>query len=90
MTQINQVVDLFNEGKRSEEIASILDMPVSNVEYIKSKYFDKINVKHYKRKYDEECRLKVKSMREEGLKPKEISNALNIPIRSVYYILNKK
>lgn len=90
MTQINQVVDLFNEGKRSKDIASILDMPVSNVDYIKSKYFDKINVKHYKRKYDDQCRLKVKSMREEGLKPKDISKELNIPVRSVYYILNKK
>lgn len=58
MTQINQVVDLFNEGKRSDEIASELDMPIANVNYIKSKYFDKINVKHYKRKYDDECRQK--------------------------------
>ena len=90
MTQINQVVDLFNEGKRSEEIADILEMPVANVNYIKSKYFDKINVKHYKRKYDDECRLKVKSLKEEGLKPKEISKELDIPVRSIYYILNKK
>ena len=37
MTQINQVVDLFNEGKRSDEIASELDMPIANVNYIKSK-----------------------------------------------------
>ena len=35
MTQINQVVDLFNEGKRSDEIASELDMPIANVNYIK-------------------------------------------------------
>ena len=90
MTQINQVADLFNEGKRSDEIASELDMPIANVNYIKSKYFDKINVKHYKRKYDDECRQKVKSMRENGLKPKEISKELNIPVRSIYYILNKK
>ena len=83
-------MDLFNEGKRSEEIASILEMPVSNVNYIKSKHFEKINVKHYRRKYDDECRQKVKSMREEGLKPKEISQELKIPVRSVYYILNKK
>lgn len=88
--QINQVVDLFNEGKRSDEIASILDMPVSNVDYIKSKYFDRINVKHYRRKYDDACRSKVKAMREEGLKPKQISQELNMPVRSVYYILNKK
>ena len=88
--QIYQVVNLFNEGKRSEEIASILEMPVANVNYIKSKYFDKINVKHYRRKYDDECRQKVKSMREDGLKPKQISKELNIPVRSVYYILNKK
>lgn len=88
--QINQVIELFNEGKRSEEIASLLEMPVSNVDYIKSKHFDKINVKHYRRKYDEECRLKVRSMKEKGLKPKEISKELNIPVRSIYYILNKK
>ena len=89
-TQINQVIGLFNEGRYSDEIASLLEMPVSNVNYIKSKYFDRINVKHYKRKYDDECRLKIKSLREEGLKPKEISKALNIPLRSIYYILNKK
>ena len=89
-TQINQVIDLFNEGKYSDEIASLLEMPVSNVNYIKSKYFDRINVKHYKRKYDDECRLKIKSLRQEGLKPKEISKELNIPVRSIYYILNKK
>ena len=88
--QINQVVDLFNEGKRAPEIASILEMPLSNVNYIKSKYFDRIHIKHYSRKYDDECRLKVKSMREEGFKPKEISKELNIPVRSIYYILNKK
>ena len=89
-TQINQVIDLFNEGKRSEDIANILEMPVSNVNYIKSKYFDKIKVKHYNRKYDEETRLKIKDMKESGLKPKEISKELDIPVRSIYYILNKK
>ena len=90
MIQINQVVDLFNEGKQTEEISAILDMPASNVKYIKSKYFDKINVKNYNRKYDDECRAKVKYMKEAGLKPKEISKELNIPVRSIYYILNKK
>ena len=90
MTQINQIVDLFNEGKRSEEIAAQLEIPLSNVNYIKSKYSERINVKHYKRKYDEECRLKIRSLKEAGLKPKEISKELDIPIRSVYYILNKK
>ena len=89
-TQINQVVGLFNEGKRSPEISDILDMPVSNVNYIKSKYSERITVKHYRRKYDDECRQKVKSLKETGLKPKEISKELNIPIRSIYYILNKR
>lgn len=87
---INQVIDLFNEGKRSKEISNILDVPESNVNYIKSKYFNRITVKHHKRKYDDDCRLKVKSMRDSGLKPKDISNELNIPVRSIYYILNKK
>ncbi len=88
--EIDSVIELFNEGKRSEEIADILDMPLSNVNYIKSKYSSKIKVKHYNRKYDDECRLKIKSMREDGLKPKDISRELGIPVRSVYYILNKK
>lgn len=88
--QINQVIELLNEGKRSLEVATILDMPVSNVDYIKSKYFDKIRVKHYQRKYDDDCRAKVKDLRESGLKPKDISKELDIPIRSIYYILNKK
>lgn len=88
--QINQVIELLNEGKRSLEVATILDMPVSNVDYIKSKYFDKIRVKHYQRKYDDDCRAKVKDLRGSGLKPKDISKELDIPIRSIYYILNKK
>ena len=88
--EVDSVIELFNEGKRSDEIASQLDMPISNVNYIKSKYSDRINVKHYKKKYDDECRLRIKSMKEDGLKPKEISQNLGIPVRSVYYILNKK
>ena len=48
--------------------------------------FEKIKVKHYNRKYDDETRLKIKSMREAGLKPREISEELNIPVRSVYFV----
>ena len=34
--------------------------------------------------------IEVKSLKEEGLKPKEIASKLDIPLRTVYYILNKK
>jgi len=88
--EIDSVIDLLNEGKNPNEIASILDIPLKRVNYFKSKYHDKVNVKHHKRKYDDECRQRIISMREEGIKPKDISQKLNIPIRSVYYILNKK
>ena len=39
------------------------------------------------KKYDY---YEVKSLKDSGLKPKEISEKLNIPIRTVYYILNNK
>ena len=88
--EIDSVIDLFNENKSSEEIASILNIPLKRVNYFKSKYFDKIKVKRYRRKYGDECRLKVKNMKIEGFKAKEISKELGIPLRSVYYILNQK
>ena len=34
--------------------------------------------------------IEVKSLKEEGVKPKEIASKLDIPLRTVYYILNKK
>jgi len=40
-----------------------------------------------KRKHDHE---KIKSLNEDGLSAKEISKKLDMPLRSVYYILNKK
>jgi len=39
------------------------------------------------KKYDY---AQVKSLRDDGLKAKEISEKLNIPLRTVYYILNNK
>ena len=38
-----------------------------------------------KKRHDE-----VKNLKDEGLSAKEISKKLDIPLRSVYYILNKK
>lgn len=88
--EIDAVIDLLNEGKMPDEIASSLEIPLKRVNYFKSKYHEKIKVKHHKRKYDDFTREKILQMREKGIKPKEISKELDIPIRSVYYILNKK
>ncbi len=87
---INDVIDYFNQGKRSEEVAEILDMSLSEINYLKSKYSDRIKITHYKKKYDDELREEIKSLKADGLKAKEISEIKGIPVRSVYYILNKK
>ena len=45
----------------------------------------KLDTNTKKHDYDE-----IISLKESGLKPKEISEKLDIPLRTVYYILNKK
>ena len=49
-----------------------------------------VNVNNRKKKYDDETRDRLISLKENGLKPKEIALQENIPLRTVYYILNKK
>ena len=88
--EISDVIDLLNEGKDAEEVSKQLDIPLKRVNYFKSKYHYMVNVNNRKKKYDDETRDRLISLKENGLKPKEISLQENIPLRTVYYILNKK
>ncbi len=88
--EISDVIDLLNEGKNAEEVSNQLDIPLKRVNYFKSKYYYMVNVNNRKKKYDDETRDRLISLKENGLKPKEISLQENIPLRTVYYILNKK
>ena len=50
-----------------------------------SKLENKFTAEQIAEAYDE-----ITSLKEEGLKPKEIASKLDIPLRTVYYILNNK
>ena len=65
--------------------AEILDITLNRVYYLLRRNKTKLDTNTKKYDYYE-----VKSLKDSGLKPKEISEKLNIPIRTVYYILNNK
>ena len=68
-----------------EALAEILDISVNRVYYLLRRNKTKLDTNTKKHDYDE-----IISLKESGLKPKEISEKLDIPLRTVYYILNKK
>ena len=78
-------MQLADEGFKASEIADILDIKPNRVYYLLRRNKIKLNTNTRKHDYD-----KVKSLKKNGFTPQEISHKLNIPIRSVYYILNKK
>lgn len=86
----NRISSLAKDGKTPKEISKNLQIPLSRVYYLLSKNKENIKFNNYRRKYDLNKRKLVKSMKNEGVSPKEISSKLNIPIRTVYYILNRK
>lgn len=88
--EINQVVDLLKNGKSPKEVSQELGISLKKVHYLKSRYPEYFKLNNYKKKYDDETREKIRQMREKGFKPKEIAEKENIPLRSIYYILNKK
>lgn len=88
--QENDILNLAKKGFKAKEISEKLGIPISRVYHLVRKSDDKFKFNNYKRKYDNSKRELINSMKNEGKNPKEISRELNIPIRTVYYILNKK
>jgi hypothetical protein len=87
---INQVLNLLNDGKSPKIVSQELEIPLKRVYYFRNKYSQNPKKNYHKRKYDEENRIEIKKLKDEGFNPKEISEKFNIPIRSIYYILNNK
>lgn len=85
-----EIVKLATSGKKPKEIGEILNIKTKTVYYILSKNRDKIKLNNYKRKYDLNERKEIILLNNEGYSAKEISSMKNIPLRSVYYILNDK
>ncbi|MCQ2972147.1 MAG: LuxR C-terminal-related transcriptional regulator [archaeon] len=85
-----KVVQLAIDGKKPKEISQILQISTKTVYYLISKNKDKIKLDNYKRKYDLNERDEIKSLNYEGCSASKISSMKNIPLRSVYYILNGK
>lgn len=86
--EIKEIIEL-SKNNTAKEISKIKEIPINKVYYIIRKYSEnKFN--DYKRKYSEETRENIKKMYYAGFKPKEISTKEKIPLRTVYYILNKK
>lgn len=85
-----EVIQLALDGKKPKEISQILQIPTKTVYYLISKNRDKIKLDNYARKYDLNERDEIKSLNYEGHSASEIASMKNIPLRSVYYILNDK
>ena len=88
--EINKILNLLNKGESPKNISKLYDIPVERVYYFRSKYSDDPKKYHYNRKYNNETYQKIKELKEKGKKPKEISETLQIPLRTVYYNINKK
>ncbi|WP_461462170.1 helix-turn-helix domain-containing protein [Methanobrevibacter sp.] len=86
---IDKVIELKKEGLSPREISQNLDITTKQVYYILEKYSD-IKLKGHKRKYSDKLKEEVRQLKNEGLSVKDISNQTNIPVRTIYYILNNK
>lgn len=86
----SNVVKLAKSGLSAKTISKQLGINISKVYYLIKSYDENFKFNDYKRKYDDDKQDLVHKMIDEGKKPKEISDELDIPLRSVYYILNKR
>ena len=86
------VINLIKKGLFPQNIAKRLDIPVQTVYYLKNKNKDEqIKLKRGKRKkYSYDIREKVKKLAKDGVPIKKISKSENIPLRTVYDIINEK
>ncbi len=88
--EINRVLNLLNKGNSPKDISELLDIPLKRVYYFRSKYSDTDKKNYYNKKYKKETYNEIFKLKDENYKPKEISKKLDIPLRTIYYILNKK
>ena len=86
----SKVLKLAKEGLSAKEIAKQLDISLSKVYYLIKSSDDDFKFNNYKRKYDDEVRNSVFSLKKDGKSVKYISEKLDIPLRTVYYMLNNK
>ncbi|KZX15123.1 helix-turn-helix domain-containing protein [Methanobrevibacter filiformis] len=86
----NKVIELVNNGVSPEKIANTLNISLKTVYYLNNKFSNHdIKLKRGRKiKYDSVIRNKIKNLHDKGVKPKEIAQLENIPLRSVYYIIN--
>lgn len=91
--EIKTVDEMFKKDFTAKEISDKLEIDLKAVYYIRSRYLSD-NVPKLKRgkksKYSSEIRSKVKELYSNKIPVKEISKKENIPLRSVYNILNDK
>lgn len=86
----SKVVKLARSGLSAKAISRQLEIPLSKVYYLVKSHDENFRFNDYRRKHDDDKRNLVRKLRDEGKKPAEISEELDIPVRTVYYILNKK
>ena len=86
------VVNLIKKGLFPQDIAEKLNLSVQTVYYLKNKNKDEqVKLKRGKRrKYSNEIREKVRKLANDGVPTKKISKTENIPLRTVYDIINEK
>ncbi|MDR2967106.1 MAG: helix-turn-helix domain-containing protein [Methanobacteriaceae archaeon] len=86
------VVNLIKEGIFPQDIAKKLDISVQSVYYLKNKNKDdQIKLKRGKRrKYGYKIRNEVKKLANDGVPVQKISKNKNIPLRTVYDIINEQ
>lgn len=86
----SKVVKLAKSGLSAKSISRQLEIPLSKVYYLVKSHDENFKFNDYRKKHDDDKRNLVRKLRDDGKKPTEISEELDIPVRSVYYILNKK
>lgn len=86
----SKVIKMAEEGFSAKSIAKKLDIPLNKVYYLVRSSDSDFKFNNYKKKHDDDKRNLIFDLRDGGKKPKEISEELDIPLRTVYYILNKK
>ena len=91
-TDWKNVITLIKQGMSPQDIAEKLNMPIQTIYYLKNKDKNElIRLKRGKRKkYNNKIREKVKKLANDGVPKKKISENENIPLRTVYDIVNEK